>query len=368
MERGDEHPSDRARMIEMINGFMTASVINATAKLKIADRLASGPKTPEELARLTSTRPEQLRRLLRALTSIGVLFKADSKRFGLTRLGATLQSGSPGSLRDRAVLISGDEHYRAWGNLMYSLKTGRTAFDGVFGVGLWDYLSSHPSRAAAFDRGMASGARSFLGGLATRYPFGSFKKVVDVGGGDGTLLASILRAHPRLRGVLFDQPHAAEQARDKIRAQGLSGRCEAVGGSFMGPIPSGGDLYLISRVLHDWSDERCVAILRNCRGAVKSGKLLVVERILEPEYDSSPSVAAALSDLNMLVVTGGKERTVEEYRSLLEEAGFRYRRVFQLDSPFCAIEAVPLLKPVGAPQGKARGTRLPALNSGRPRR
>ena len=330
-------------MHRLIGSFWASRCLYVIAELGIPDLLRDGPRGIGELAELTRTKSPNLSRVLRALTSVGVFDLDEFGRFGLTPLGSTLRSDVPGSLRARAIDFGGDENYRAWGNLLHTVRTGEIGFNHAFGKSPWEYMAEHPLAAKRFDESMANGVRVLGGDLAKGYPFTSFEKVVDVGGGDGTLMVMLLTANPNLMGVIFDQPHVAQSARTKITTAGLEGRCEVINGDFFASVPRGGDAYLLSRVIHDWDDPHSVTILTNCRRAMqKDGKLLVIERVLPDVVRRSPAVQSALmSDLNMMVVNGGRERTSSEYRTLFEKGGFKLARILPVGPTVSVLEGTP---------------------------
>jgi O-methyltransferase/methyltransferase family protein len=325
----DSEPLDqeaaRRTLGRMIGGFHSTAILYAAARLGLADRLGDGPKSSEELAPLMGADAPTLRRLMRALVELGVLSEAEEGRFGLTAMGALLREDAPGSLRSVAV-IYGDTFGQAWRSLVHSVRTGETAFEHVFGAPFFDYFAGHPEESEAFNQTMASLSATIAADVVARYDFSSVRKVVDVGGGHGALVAAILKANPRASGVLFDLPAVLAGARDRITAAGLGERCELVGGDFFAAVPAGGDAYLLKWILHDWDDERALRILRNCRQAMtQEARLLVVEVVLPDRTPSRP--AGAVNDINMMVLTGGRERTESEYRGMFGAAGFQLNRV-----------------------------------------
>ena len=320
----------------MATGYYVSQAIYVAAKLGIADALKNGPKTCDELAQISGTHAPSLYRLLRVLASVGVFAELEHDRFGLTPIGACLRSGEPDSLRAMVLMFAGERLQRAWGGLLHSVRTGETAFDHVFGAGLFPYLAQNPEAAVVFDEAMASLTMQLSAAVAAAYDFSQFGTLVDVGGGHGALITAILRASPTLRGMLFDLPHVAEDAKKRLEAAGLTGRCTVVEGDFFASVPSGGDAYTLSRVIHDWDDARSVAILKNCHRAMgEQGKLLLVELVLPARVDQSAASQIVVEfDLTMLVDTGGRERTEAEFRALFEATGFRLTRIVLTQSPF----------------------------------
>lgn len=326
-------------MLEVIEDFWFSRAVYIAAKLGIADHLAEGPKSAVELAVATQTHGPALHRLMRALASRGVFSEDGDARFSLTPSAAPLRTGVDGSLRAFLTTELGEEHYPAWGNLLHTVKTGETAFDYTFGMPPWDFFARNPENARVFDQGMTNVNGLVNAAVLAAYDFSKIKRLVDVGGGQGSLMASILKANSHLHGIVFDVPHVAEGTKRLIEAEGLSGRCEVVAGSFFETVPEGGDAYLMKWIIHDWDDERALTILKNCRQAVTSdGKLLLIEAILPP---ANQHAFSKFMDLNMLVMTGGRERTEAEYRALFEVSGFRLSRVVSTQSEFKVIEAGP---------------------------
>ncbi len=312
-------------MIRLVMGFWVSRAVYIAAQLGIADLLEDGARDAEQLARATMCDEPSLYRVLRTLASVGVFAEDGRRCFSLTRLGATLRSGVPGSLRAWVNVQLGDEHYRAWGEAMHSVRTGESAFDRVFGMGVWRYRAQNVEHAALFDEAMANLTAMYNTAIVSSCSFSRFGKIVDVGGGDGGLLVAILRANPSLHGVLFDLPHVTPKATRRIAEAGLAGRCQVVAGDVFSSVPDGGDAYILSRVIHDWDDARSIAILKNChRAMATTGTLLLVEGLVQPGNESDPT---KLFDLNMLVLAGGRERTAAEYQALLEAAGFAMEKV-----------------------------------------
>ena len=327
-------------MLQIISGFWISRSVYVIGKLGIPDLLQTGPKTAEELAAATNTDAPSLFRILRALVSVGVLKSAEGGRFAQTPLSETLVTDAPGSLRWFAISELGQEHYPAWGNLMHSVKTGEIAFDNFFGVDVWKYFQQNPEDAAVFNNSMSNMTAAVNDALTSLYDFSQFGKIVDVGGGHGGLITAILQKNPEVKGVLFDAPQVIEGAQSKIAAAGLTDRVETVAGDFFKSVPEGGDAYIMKWIIHDWDDEKSNAILRNCRKQMKAnGKLILVDCVV-PETDE-PHFSKFI-DLNMLVMTGGKERTQKEFAQLLANAGFKLVRVIHTDLPTSIVEAEPV--------------------------
>ena len=328
------------QLIQMCVGGWVAAAVYAAAKLGIADLLADGPKSASELAAATGTHGPSLHRFMRTLAGFGILTDAGSGRFALTTVGRALQTGAPGSARSTLIAFGGPAFWRGWEEIIYSLETGKPGFDKVWGMGLFDYLAQHPDAASHFSEAMVGFHGSEPPTVADAYDFSEVRTVVDVGGASGNLLAAILRRHPGVRGVLYDLPHVVRDAPALLKAQGVDGRVTIEPGSFFDRVPAGGDAYLLSHIIHDWSEAQCVTILKHCRAAMgPKGRLLIVEAVL-PEGDTPHQ--GKLQDLVMLVFPGGQERTEAEYSTLLDKAGFALRRVVPTASVVSVVEAVPV--------------------------
>lgn len=325
-------------LTQMITSTWVAQAIYVAAKLGIADLLKDSPKSSQELAQETDTDARSLYRVLRALASVGIFAEGEDGCFRLTPLATYLQTGIPGSLSGVALMFGEAFHRQPWSNILYSIKTGKTAFEHVFGMEVFEYLNQNPESAKIFDAAMTGFTANLTASIATDYDFTSIRKIVDVAGGQGSFIASILKGYPSMQGILFDLPHVIEGAKPLIEAEGLSDRCELVGGSFFEWVPSGGDAYIMKSIIHDWDDERAIAILKNCHQVmVENGKLLLVEVVIPPA--NKPSVGKLL-DLEMLLMAGGCERTEAEYRALFEAAGFRLTNIFTTQSAQSIIEGV----------------------------
>jgi hypothetical protein len=337
--RADDELPPGERVRRLVMGFRATQLVHVAARLGIADLLRDGPQDASALATAVRAHPRALYRLLRALASLGLFAETPEGRFQLTSLGELLRGDAPGSLRPLALLYGEDWVWRAYGGVFHSVMTGRPAFEHVHGQGLFDYLQRHPEAAASFDYGMTAYSEQEAAAILGTYDFADAGTIVDIGGGAGALLASILTAHPRARGVLFEQPGVIDRARDLMTRAGLVERCATEGGDFFERVPSGGDLYVLKSVLHNWDDADGAAILRACRSAMHSrARLLIIERVI-PE-GNEPS-EAKLFDINMLVMLSGLERTVDEYRTLLRSGGFDLTRVIPTAAPVSVLEASP---------------------------
>lgn len=326
-----------AQVLNIASGYWLSRALDAAVHLRIADLLHDGPKSSEELAAAAKAHPDALYRALRALASIGIFEETAPRVFAQTPLSETLRD-TPGSARAMTVFLGNSTHWKIFEHMLYSVQTGQPAFDRVFGMRPFDYLTQHPDDAREFDEAMTSHSAMANAAIVEAYDFSSFRTIMDIGGGNGGLLAAILGRYPQPRGILFDLPHVIAHAREK----GLlpEGRAEMAGGSFFEHVPGGADAYMFKHIIHDWDPASCHRILQTCRRAMSPGsKLLLLEMVVPP--GNQPSFAKIL-DLEMLVFPGGQERTEEEYRSLLAGAGFCLHRIVPTHSPVSIIEADPV--------------------------
>ena len=332
-------------LLQIVQGYRAAQAVYVAAKLGIADLLGEEAKSAEAMARATGAHAPTLRRLLRAIASLGLLVEDDRGDFRLTPVGACLRSDVPGSLRSGALFLMSQEGQRAWAELEHSVLTGAPAFDHVFGTPVFDFYVEHPEaeRSRVHDDAMAAFTAMITDAVLRAYDFSAFGVLVDVGGGNGTFLGAILRANPGVRGLLFDLPHVVAGAPEVLGAAGVAARCAVAGGSLFEWVPEGGDAYLLKRIIHDWDDERACGILAACRRAMKPGaRLLVVDEVLPLRAGPDVATEAHLLDLEMLVATsGGRERTEEEFRALYRAAGFTLSRVVPAARSLCVVEGLP---------------------------
>lgn len=324
-----------AQMNQLITGYWHSQAVYVAAKLGIADLLSKGPRSAEDLAQATKCHAPSLYRLLRALASLSIFAEDEKRRFALTPLAECLRSEVPGSQRALAIM-SGEEHYRAWGELLYSVQTGKIAFDKLYGMPIFDFLSKNPEQAKTFDAAMVGVHGRETSAMVDAYDFSSIGKLADIGGGNGSLLTMVLKKYPAMQGILFDLPGVVERAKAQLQAAGLAERCQVIGGNFFEAVPSGADAYLLRHIIHDWDDNKATTILQNLHKAMsKDGKLLVVEGVIPP--GNEPSFGKLL-DLTMLTVPGGKERTEEEYRRLFAAGGFHIARIVPTKAEVSVIE------------------------------
>jgi hypothetical protein len=323
-------------MMGLITGYWRTQAVATAARLALADHLSDGPRTSGALAEALGVDEGALFRLMRGLASLGVFVESGPRTFSLTTLGETLRSNVPGSMRDMAIAQASPGHWLPWGQLDVAVRTGTRSTLAALGCEIFEWYAKHPSEAAAF-----SGAMGNLAGLAAKEVGAHLRlperaTVVDVGGAHGTLIAGVLKVHPTARGVLTDLPHVIESAPRALTALGVADRVEAVAADFFKSVPSG-DVYLLKQVLHDWDDEQCVTILKNCVAALNPGGRVVVVEMIVPS-DGSPDIAQMM-DLNMLVMLPGRERTEAEFAKLFEAAGLTIPKVTRTHSPFSLIEA-----------------------------
>lgn len=331
---------DRSQQLrQMVTGYQVSQALHVAARLGLSDLLAEGPRGLADLARSTSTHAPTLARLMRALTGVGVYEQDGEDQFANSELSELLRSDVPGSVQGWAAFFGRSHHWQAWAGLYDSVLTGENAFTTVHGTPVWEYRRQRPEEQEAFDRAMTSRTGALTDSVVDAYDFGRFGTVVDIGGGVGALLAAILARNPGVHGILFDQPDVVADAGTLFELAGVESRYESVGGSFFESVPEGADAYLLKAIIHDWSDADSVTILRACRRAAPAhGTVLLVEQLLGAGPDP---VGTAFSDLNMLVGPGGQERTVDEYRQLLEAAGLVLTDVTETGTPVFVIAATP---------------------------
>lgn len=334
-------PTPQMVLMQMITGYWVSQAIFAAAKLGIADHLNTGEKNCAELAATTGSNESSLYRLLRALASVGIFAETKPNTFTLTPLASFLRSDVPGSVRDVSIMMGDQEHYGSWGNILHGIKTGDSSFQDLFGMNIFEYYGRNPEAANIFDRAMTSLSSLEIAGVIADYDFSGIHSIVDVAGGQGSLLTAILQANPTMTGTLFDLPAVIERAKPVIANSAVKARCQLVSGSFFESVPAGAEAYILKHIIHDWDDQRAIAILQHCHQAmVASGKVLVVEQVLPPGND--PFIGKFL-DVNMLVMCpGGKERTAEEFQALFAQAGFNLTRIVPTHGIVSVIEGMRL--------------------------
>ncbi len=326
-----------SQMLQMLNGFLTVQALHVAAVLGIADRLDEGSRSIEELANATGAHPGSLYRLLRMLAGVGVFREEADGRFALTPLASTLRSEGVDSVRDWALYIGAPAMWENWGRLRHSVMTGEPAFARAHGMALWDYMATHPEIGIPFDRWMSRQSDQHNAAIIASYDFSPFRTVADLGGGQGSTLAAILRANPSLRGMLIDLPHVVAST-TPLEAAGVSDRCEVIAGDILQGVACGADAYLIKRVLMVFDDLMATTVLRNCVAAMpESGKVLVIEIVVPLGNEPSPAKGF---DVLMLLNQVGRMRTEAEFRDMFAAAGLRLTRVIPTTSPNSILEGV----------------------------
>jgi hypothetical protein len=324
-----------AFLTQLAFGAMMTQALHVVARLGVADMLAAGPRHVSELAAEAGAHERSLYRVMRSLASVGVFAETGAQVFSNTPYSEPLRSDAHGSMRNGAIFMGEEWHWRVWGDMEYSVRTGKPAWGHTHGAEVFDYFAANPRHAEIFNGAMTDMSIGAAPPVVEAYDFSGFRRLADIAGGHGYLLSQILKATPGLKGILFDVPQVVEGAPALLEREGVSGRVERVAGDFFASAPAA-DAYIMKHIIHDWDDERCVTILSNVREAMEPGaKVLIVETVV-PEGDS-PHYSKLL-DLEMLVSPGGAERTAEEYASLLARAGLRMTRIIPTRSPFSIIE------------------------------
>jgi predicted transcriptional regulator/cyclopropane fatty-acyl-phospholipid synthase-like methyltransferase len=320
-------------------GKWVSQAIAVAAELGIADLLKEGSKTAAQIARLANASDDAVYRLLRALGSVGLFAETGNRRFRLTPLGKHLRSDSSQALGAYARFVGHESTWRPWGELGHSVRTGEPAFDRVFAMPIFEYFAKMPEAAAVFDAAMTSISTWEAKAVVAAYDFSGIRTLVDVAGGHGLMIMTILRANRKMRGVLFDLPHVTAGATKRLRSQGVAKRCQIISGDFFTSVPEGGDAYIMKHILHDWDDKRAIQILRNCHSAMRrGGKVLIVDAVIP---SGNATHFGKLLDLEMLALTPrGRERTQAEFRELLRRSGFKLRRVIPTETHLSLVEGV----------------------------
>jgi hypothetical protein len=323
-----------AQMLQMITGFWTSCCIYNAAKLNIADQLATQPQTASRLASAVNADAPSLYRLMRALCSVGVFVENERHEFELTPLGNTLRSDVPGSMKAMVIAQLGD-HYAAWGNLAHSIKTGGIAFDDVEGMPVWKYYETHPEDGANFAKAMSGMTEAAVAHILPAYSFTGYDTIVDVGGGNGALLSAVLAESKASHGLVYDEPYLQEQAIANLGQKGLLSRCAFRPGSFFDSVPAGGDLYIMKMILHDWNDSQSKKILDNVYAAmVKGSRLIIIESVIPEGNAPHPG---KFMDINMMAMTGGRERTENEWKDMIGSCGLQFVRIIHTHHPMFSI-------------------------------
>lgn len=333
-----QNPPAHIGMLQLLNGAHVAGAVSCLARLGIPDLLEAGPRSAEDLARQIGAQPQALYRLMRATACVGVLSEGPDGKFSETPLSAVLRKNAHPSLRNLAIMGGREWHGQGWSRLEYCVRTGKQALDQVYGMPIFQYLTQHPDEAQIFDDTMTELSAIDGPAVADAYSFDGIRSIVDVAGGHGFLLATILARNPQMRGTLYDAPHVIEGAKSGP-LKPLMERCTLTSGDMFSSVPDGGDAYIMKHIIHDWPDDLCLKILRACRKNVTlKGKLLVVDSVIQPGNDFSPS---KFLDLQMLIFPGGRERTEKEFRELLAAGGWQVNRIIPTRAPDSIVEGIP---------------------------
>ena len=331
-----ETPPPHALLVQMATAHWVSHIVYVAAKLGLADHLVR-PKRADELAGPTNTDAPSLYRLMRTLAHLGLMTEDGAQHFSLTPLGDALKTGAPGAARAAILTLASPMMLRGWEHLLHSVQTGQSGVEQSLGMPLFDWLAKHPEEASLFSETMVSFHGAEPPAVAEAYDFSRMTTIVDVGGATGNLLTAILARYPGCRGILYDLPHVVRDAPTLIQARGVADRVTIEAGSFFHRVPGDGDAYLLSHIIHDWSEEQCLTILGHCRRAMKSAsRLLIIEMVLPSGDIPHPG---KMLDMMMLVGPGGQERTEAEYRTLLDRAGLRLTRVVPTASAVSIVEA-----------------------------
>ena len=322
----------------LVGGLILARALSTAALLKLADYLSEGPKSIAELAQKTATHAPSLARLMRFLSQHGIFAAQSLEVYALTPLSQLLRTDVPGSARPIALMFGDPANWAALGNLPYSVQTGEPAFDYTHGMGIWHYYDHHPETSTIFNQAMVSFSAQVDHQLLAHYDFSDISTIIDIGGGNGSLLTTLLSQYANLKGVIFDQPTVIEQTKFVLSSTGLQERCALVAGDFFATLPSGGDIYFFKQILHNWDDDSCLKLLRNCRSSMSSGKkILVAEQMVQL---GGPGRSALTLDMVMLALFTGHERAEEDFRHLFTASGFELSRIIATSTPFFLLEGI----------------------------
>ena len=337
-----EDKASQGAAIQLLNqvalGYILSSALNVALELRIADRLANGPRSTADLAKDAGVTEDGLYRVLRALASGGVFEEREARTFALNLPAAMLKQG-PASLYDLGLWMTDPFHFRVYAEMLHSVTTGQPAVERVTGVPVFEHFAREPRLSAVFNNAMTSWSGPTVAAALEAYDFTGIGKLVDVAGGHGYVLTAVLRQYPAMRGVLFDLEHVVAGAAPIIAAAGVGDRVETASGDFFKAVPAGGDAYIMKNIIHDWDDDRAVAILRNIRTALgdnREGRVILLEAVIPP--GNRPDFGK-LIDLEMLLMPGGRERTADEFASVFDRAGFSLARIVPTQSPLSVIEA-----------------------------
>lgn len=341
MKPDDAIPNEAAltqQLLQLTIGYMPAMCLNIVAKLGVADLLTRGPENVQEIARATQTNEDALYRVLRALSTTGVFQELEGRKFAQTPASDLLRADHPHSLRAAVVFLPDPMHFHSYANLMHSVKTGEPTAVPTFGKPLFEYLQNDPEESEVFNAAMVNGTQVMIPAVLAAYDFTGIRTLVDVGGGHGSVLASVLQKYPDMKGILFDLDHVAAGADTLFKKMGVADRAGTIAGDFFKSVPAGGDAYIMKNIIHDWDDDKCAIILRNIRQALnsqKDGRLLILDNVVPAEPVPHPS---KWFDIEMLALPGGRERTEDEFRALLDNSGWRLTRIVPTPSFAAVIE------------------------------
>lgn len=333
-------PNPDEILIPLFTGMWAMQAVATAARLGLPDLLAAGPRTPEDVAAEAGTHPRATGRLLRALANLGLATLVSGGRYELTAAGERVRTGVPGTFKDAFIAETDEVHWQSWARAADAVRTGDPRPQAVFGMPAFDYYAKHREEGEQFGRAMENISRFAAHAVLEAYDFAGARTILDVGGGNGSMAIAILEKYREARGIVFDLPYIEQHAKERIRELGVEDRCRFEAGDFFESVPRGADVHLMKFILHDWNDPESLRVLRSSRAAIEDGGRLVLIEMVVPEGDTPDMVH--LMDLNMLVMTGGLERTAAEYGSLLEQAGFRLERVVPTASPFSVVEARPV--------------------------
>ncbi|KFF74378.1 hypothetical protein HX13_09395 [Chryseobacterium sp. P1-3] len=328
MEKQAVKPEFTLKMFEVLGGMWISGCVKTAAELNIADLLSEAPKTISLLAKETQSDEKALYRIMRALSSVGIFEELENKTFIMNDLGAALQTDVPGTVKD-FVLANMGEHFPGFGELTRTVKEGKVPFEHVYGMNLWEYYKKYPELAANFGRGMTGLSNMELQGIIGNYDFKPYKTIVDIGGGNGVMMYAMLKSAPESSGVIFDEAHVIEKTVELI-PENLKNRCSTATGSFFDKVPAGGDLYTMKWIIHDWNDEECIRILKVCYEAMPKGaKLLIIDGVIPDDSRNQPHLAKLL-DIVMMACLTGRERTLDEFKQLIQKAGLKFTRLVDI--------------------------------------
>lgn len=328
---------------DIINRSWICQAVYVTARLGIADILKDGKQSIDKIAKLTNTDSSSLFRVMRLLSGIGIFHQEDGRIFSNTSLSEVLETTHPNSMRYAAIYLGSPYHWNAWGNILYSIQTGKSAFRYTNNMDFFTYLSQHEEDADVFNESMTKRTHMRIKTTINSYDFSNADTIIDIGGGKGTLISAILKKYPLKKGIVYDMDTVIPYAKHNLSQNNLLNRCDCISGNFFESVPASGDLYILSSILHDWNDTEALSILKNCRHAMKKdARLIITETIVSDTTEAEFSKAI---DLEMLITFEGKERTLEEYRTLLKEAGFTISNIFsdlKKETELCIIECCPV--------------------------